>query len=251
MEEINHKEEGRVVAIERSLLDEQASQYFLEMSGLAREGEKFDRMRERGFEIRERILDRINVRAVLSKVSSTGFSGNALSVNGIQLICDTFEDLDLSKIREVYLYILTAGAVELLDEPIMDQLYSEFWGTSYVDAGRDYLRQKLLEEYRQRHENHQDVSISDSFGPGYFGMEMQEMEKFFQVLPAEKVSVSLKSSNLLLPLKSCAGLYVIGEGNMQMPCIDCGACLGTLTGCQFCNARVRKLKKCNRIGANF
>lgn len=251
IDEINREDVDRVIEIDRSLLDEQASLYFLDMSGLAREGEKFDRMRERGFEIRERILDRIKVRAILSRVSPSGFSGNILSVGDVQLICDTFEDLDLSKIKEVYLYILTAGAVELLDEPIMNQLYSEFWGTSYVDSGREYLRQVLLAEYGQRHGVCEEVSISDSFGPGYFGMEMQEMEKFFQVLAAEKIKVSLKSSSLLLPLKSCAGLYVIGDEHMQMPGIDCGACLGTLTGCQFCNASVRKLKKCNRMGANF
>lgn len=250
MNEMKHEEKERVVEINRSLLDEQASQYFLEMSGLAREGEKFDRMRERGFEIREQILDRIKVRAVLSKVPA-GFSGNLLSVGDVAFVCDAFEDLDLSKIKEVYLYILTVGAVELLDEPIMNQLYSEFWGTSYVDAGRDYLRQMLLQEYHQTYGELDAVTISDSFGPGYFGMDMQEMQKFFQVLPSEKIDVSLKSSNLLLPLKSCAGIYLVGEGTAQMPDIDCGACLGTLTGCQFCNASVRKLKKCNRIGANF
>ena len=139
--------------------------------------------------------------------------------------------------------MLTAGECFFSsEENIMDFLYADIWGTNYVDAGIELLKEKLQEDLKTRFsvEEGKENYLSDEFGPGYFGMPVIETKKFNEILDGSQIGVKVKESGLIIPQKSCSGLYlVLNDRNIKFE-KDCLKCKGTVSGCQFC-----KIKKQN------
>ena len=142
-------------------------------------------------------------------------------------------------VEGIYFYMLTAGECYFSsEENIMDFLYADIWGTNYVDAGIELMTDKLKEDMEKRFEGRQ-VYLSEEFGPGYFGMPVIESKKFFRVLDADAIGVWVKDSGLMIPQKTCAGLYLVlnRPGIKAEP--ECMRCHGNASGCQFCAVRAK------------
>ena len=66
------------------------------------------------------------------------------------------------------------------------------------------------------------------FCPGYQGTETKDIREIFKYLDNEKIGVSLLESNLMVPMKTMAGIIGFGKTNKK----ECGAC--TLLGeCEY------------------
>ncbi len=66
------------------------------------------------------------------------------------------------------------------------------------------------------------------FCPGYQGTDIKDIREMFKYLDNEKVGVSLLESNLMVPMKTMAGIIGFGKTNKK----ECGAC--TLLGeCEY------------------
>jgi hypothetical protein len=85
-----------------------------------------------------------------------------------------------------------------------------------------------------------DLYLSESFGPGYFGMPLEEGKTLFSLLGDETAGVSQKASGLLLPEKSCMGLLLVYNRPGIKVSAACEKCLGSRGGCQFCEKRMTK-----------
>ena len=157
-----------------------------------------------------------------------------------QLHFDYLSQIPQEAIEGVYCYMLTAG--EICSEAsidIMDQIYLDMWGTSYIETGVSYLTEEhIRKEMKERFG--EGVSLSPSFGPGYFGMPVEEMKFFFTVLDGAEIGVALTDSGVMVPQKSCVGFYLVyNRGDIQVDS-SCKTCLGNAGGCRFCSIRREK-----------
>ena len=223
------------------LLKNEAESLFIKMGGLDRSGRKYDDLRGMGDRMREIIEERISAKAIVSRYGSDDVSkdGMTLTVNGVELKCNAFEQISIEQIKAVYVYFIYAGDYYVEDSPIMDQLLADMWGTAFVDATRAYAR-KLLE---------QDALLSDEFGPGFYGMDVLQMKDLALLADPSEIGIEVRDNGILLPLKSCGGLYFeVDEGYVPIDsaCMDCR---GTLKSCSYCNLkrRNRKMFKCTGI----
>lgn len=217
-----------------------AMEYFMKICGLNREGEKYRRMLKQGMDIKEMLRDRVEIRAVVSSFSGSSIRGNSAVLNGITFECNAFQRLDPEHIRGVYAYILSAGIYELdNDDSILDQLYADIWGTAYVDAGLEILKRFAEKHLRETCES-PEITVLDSFGPGYYGMDVSQVGKFFKLLDGSKIGVKAKSNSLMLPLKSCSGFFVGVDDKTALPASDCKSCRAEYKNCAFCQATIKQ-----------
>jgi hypothetical protein len=227
--------------------DRYAPDYFLNICGFKnREGDKYKRMLEHGMKIREKVVGHLDMKAVVSSFDGGVISGNAAKVGNVEFICNAFEQLKREHIRRIYVYLYTSGNLELNDEdPVIDQLYADIWGTAYTDAGLEVLKHHILDDFQtncsggDNSDNCGEASILDPFGPGFYGMDVDQIGMFFEVLDGDQIGVRARTNSLMLPLKSCAGFFVIVDDGFKLPLSDCKSCRADHKGCEYCQARIK------------
>ena len=132
---------NQIISISMAEADAFAMEYFMSICGLNRDGEKYQRMLKQGMNMKEIISRKLDIRAIVSSFSGETIQNNKATLNGITFECNAFQRMDPKHIHGVYAYILTAGALEIEDDaPILDQLYADIWGTSYVDSGLEVFK---------------------------------------------------------------------------------------------------------------
>lgn len=233
-------------AIQKITLNEQdlykdALGYFIRYSGLDLSKEKHLRMMETAHQARSAGLQGIDVRAVVCRWDGACLSGGVLSRNGNTLDCRAFSQIPDGTVRHVYAFVVTAGECISSDaDPITSQLFAHTWGTAYVDVSRNALANAFLADAKQSFPE-DDLQLSSYFGPGFYGMPMTENQKLCSWLEADSIGVATKENGLMLPLKSCSGLYLSLSDISLMPPESCEACVGNPKGCAYCrNGRLLK-----------
>ncbi|MEG0156683.1 MAG: hypothetical protein RR661_03410, partial [Anaerovoracaceae bacterium] len=120
---------NQVITIDKQACSVRAKEIFGKISGLDhKSGGKFQRMKKDGDEIRALVEERIDAKVIYSYYEDFSFDGKVVTIDGVEFSCNAFEQLDKSKIKGVYLYMLTAGDFYLEDEPILRQVYADLWG---------------------------------------------------------------------------------------------------------------------------
>lgn len=216
----------KTFCVDRKECNDLAQELFMKTAGISKEGRKFDRMRQDAFRMREIIEDRIKIRVAYAYYdqSEVQLTGKTAVIKGVTLSCSAFEQVEPKTIEGVYIYALSVGDFGLPEEPIMDQLYADIWGTAFTDAARILLRKGLEKESK----------LSDSFGPGFYGMDVSQMQQLASLLNFKDLEIQLRSSRIIIPLKSCAGLYFQATKEYQALNKECENCMGTHSSCQFC-----------------
>ncbi|QAT43393.1 hypothetical protein [Aminipila luticellarii] len=217
-----------------------AEQRFIKTCGFDLNREKHQRMMKRGQKVREDGIGGIRIQALVSFYDSEIFKDGRIRAGDAEICCNYFEQIPENAVKGIYFYMLTAGECYFSSEDnIMDFLYADIWGTNYVDAGIEILKGKIEEDMKNRLKGEKPVYLSEEFGPGYFGMPIMESKKFFQILNGEEIGVSVKDSGLLIPQKTCSGLFfVLNDPDIKTE-PECMRCLGNPSGCRFCKIRAR------------
>ncbi|MEF9922556.1 MAG: vitamin B12 dependent-methionine synthase activation domain-containing protein [Anaerovoracaceae bacterium] len=212
-----------------------AEQRFIATCGFDMTTAKHKKMMNMGLKVREDGVDGIKIQALVEHYNGDVFKDHKIAVNGAEIFCNFFEQIPDEAVDGIYFYIITAGECNFSsEENIMDFLYADIWGTSYVDAGVELLEKKLKEDLDK------DKYLSVCFGPGYFGMPVIETKNFFEILDGNEIGVQVKESGLMIPQKTCSGLYLVLNNNDIVFEKDCMKCHGNKSGCQFCRTKQSK-----------
>jgi len=243
---------NEVVHIATAMADGPAEKYFRTICGFdgadPAKKEKINGLIQAGLEVRERIRPMIDIRAVVSSFDDARIDGTSIAAGGVRFSCSAFEQVDPDAVRRVFAFILTVGEMDLASASLIDLFYADAWGTAYADAGRDLLRMELAGSADPGSDEGSDEGrdegrgryISDSFGPGFYGMDLQQLEKFFVLLDAGSIGVRLTGSACMLPLKSCAGFYIMTDRPGALPPDGCRSCLSPGKSCSYCRAGAGK-----------
>jgi len=233
--------ETEVINISLDKIRTAAADYFEAICGFNRDREKYAAMYRQGLDVRETIFPEVKLQAIVRRFTAEGLNGAELQLGNAKFRCTAFERLSRPDVVAIYAFIISAKGFESEQGTLMEQFYADTWGTAYIDAGRDELRSFLgswhdasLKETETRPGN---LFITDSFGPGYYGMSTDQVKLFFEVLDNAQIGVELAGDSVMLPLKSCAGFFVITNGTSAIPGSDCRSCSAEASGCNFCRAR--------------
>lgn len=225
---------SQILELRSFALDEAAKKYFTKICGFDHDEKKYRRMMDRALLVHQSLDKQIRPQAVLSYYDDEIIDGKYLYIVDVEFECMAFEQIKKQNVIGVYAYILTAGNLRLENCSQLDKFYTDTWGTAYVDASRDILRQYISNQYKS-----DAIFVSDSFGPGYYGMQTTNIKNFFKIIDGAKIGVELYGNEIMLPLKSCAGFFVVSKEQELTIGADCKYCLGQGNGCEFCRARTQ------------
>ena len=139
------------ISIEEAKAFPLAEQRFIKTCGFNLETEKHQRMMKMGLAVREQGVDGIKINALVSFYGKEAFDGSHVKVEGTEISCNYFEQIPKDWVEGVYFYMLTVGeCLFSSEENIMDFLYADIWGTNYVDAGIEILKERLQADLREK-----------------------------------------------------------------------------------------------------
>jgi len=230
---------NKIININKEDCNTWAAELFKQNSGLFKEGNIYNKMRKDAKAIRNIIDEKINAQVVFSYFDEITLNEEEATIGGEKIKCKAFGKISPKSIKGALVYILTVGEYCVKDESVIDQLYADLWGTSFTDAAR-YTFKKIIEK---------DKKLSDGFGPGFYGMNMTEMQKIASLVDSKKIGVEIKENGMLVPAKSCAGIYFEINDNYKGMDVACKTCLGNQLSCQLChvNKETNKMFKCTGI----
>lgn len=221
-----------VIAFELNQAEPIAREFFLKYSGIESANKKKERMLERAELVLEQFRGALDLKAVCVEGTPDHFQGMELVFFGQTFHCQAFERIEKKTLRKVYAYALTTGAFATGSDSILDQLYEDIWGTAFVDACRGLLREQLE---TMETENDAEVKLSQSFGPGYYGMDVAQTRLMGEILPMKEINMRINESGMMIPQKSCTGLLFVVPKDSALPssaCVECGL---KTAGCRFCD----------------
>ena len=170
---------------------------------------------------------------LLQEFDSSCIQKNTFQFGKSNIPCNFLEQIPKEHIQKGYLYVCHAPEVTLAQD-LLSQYYQESWQIAILDEIRDWLH-----DYLQRKESlMQPRYVTDSFGPGYYGMPADSVEMLLKLLPAERVGVTLTPNGVMHPLKSLIGIYLILDSELIYDTKDCAYCKGNQGGCHLCKRNI-------------
>lgn len=217
-----------VVTLDKNQGQARAREYFAAICG-HHSGNVSQRQIDESLATLDDIYDNIHIGAIFSKYESGCLSGEGLVCDGVPFSCRALSRLAPQDVLDVYVYLLTVGEIKINCERVLYQAYYDIWQTAFVDVGRDLLKEHIAASLP-----YPAFAVSDSFGPGFFGMAADDTKKFFQLLKADKIGASVKPNGFMTPVKSYAGFFLVTTKEEALPSKDCENCVSSGKTCSYC-----------------
>lgn len=157
-----------------------------------------------------------------------------------RIFCNVLNRIDHSNILGGYMYIFCAPSAEIPEDDILEEFYADTWQTAFIDAARDKLREKIIELAKKDFKG--NVFLTDSFGPGYYGIDGNTVPYFYEYINGKEAGIVLTKYGMMDPTKSFIGMFLVMDQESSLPPRDCSSCLANKRGCEFCknvSGRVR------------
>lgn len=208
---------------------EAAKGYFFEIAAMAGNKNSSEKMSCNGMELLPEIHEQIQLKCAYVCGDTFEVKKNMIKIGSYEFKCNAVEKLNLKNIEKIYAYIATSGNFRYPGDVLSKAYYADTWGTAYINAVRDYLRSYFSQL-------NEDRFVLDSFGPGYYGMPLEEVKQFFRMINTANIGVTCNNNGLMLPLKSVAGLNFVMSEKVDTDIRDCETCIGDVHGCEFCKS---------------
>ncbi|MDO0822099.1 vitamin B12 dependent methionine synthase [Desulfosporosinus nitroreducens] len=230
---------NHMIRLDKDQGKEVAEKNFTDMCGYNRGKPVPQKIIERSLRSLNDVYHQLEIKALISEYEKTCVDGINMLLNGKLFTCNALAQIPTEEIERIYIYLLTVGELNLSEASILNQVYYDMWQNAYMDAGQEILRQ-----YLQGLSCNTDRYVSDNFGPGFFGMDISQLEQFFAILDGEKISLKLLDSGFMSPTKSYAGFFLVTNSKQNFVGNDCENCLSSGKTCMYCKAG-RKMAKYN------
>lgn len=153
-------------------------------------------------------------------------SGCAFSAESIFL-----EQLE-QNLKSVVVYGMCIKEKEQISsESMLEYYYEDCYRTALLDGGRKWLQDKLKREEKKKYA--EAVEVSSAVGPGFFGIGMEAIPDFLNLIDGEEIGLR-EYHGALYPDKASVGFYLVASEIGQMEYKDCSSCLGQGKNCVFC-----------------
>lgn len=163
-------------------------------------------------------------------------SHQKLVFGGREYTCHLLEQMDLSAVTGGFLYLFHAPEVDITGMSQEECFLIDGWQIALLDGARIWLERYL------RRQQPEARYLSGSFGPGFYGMELEAVAAMVEGLDGQRIGIRLASDGLMEPAKSLVGMFLTGRKPFAMPEGDCVSCQG-VTNCRMCRHYTGKEEK--------
>jgi len=218
---------GNVEIFTREECDGPAEKFFRRISGIDQGGEKFKSIAASAEKVFGTIEERINPRGIYGYTENVELAGRRAVIEGVKFDCPAFEQVNCESVYGAAVYFVTAGDFHLDGFDVIDQVYADMWGTAYAEILRGLLRDRIA--FRG--------IPSNDFGPGLFGMNVTQTRDIAGIIDPSLIDIEIKASAMMVPVKSCAGIYFDATPDYRQLRNECQDCRGIAESCSLCEIR--------------
>ncbi|MGM9571990.1 MAG: hypothetical protein ACI3ZR_07215 [bacterium] len=229
-----------ILTIKLEMLYELAEKYMSVMCGFDRPGRRAEKSQRSALKVRQMVFDGLEMDFLLGRFSSENVLPEGFSFGSQLMECAALAKIREESIQSGYLFMFHAPMPDLSAFPLSEIYLADSWQTCFVNAGRDVLRQLLLE--RTAEEYGRKFYITDTLAPGMFGIPVSAVKTFFQLLPAEEIALELLPSGMMQPVKSFVGIYLLLDREAVISSVNCAECLSHHTKCEYCKNYAERYK---------
>lgn len=221
--------ERRTLHFDIERIEKDAEGYLRQFSEKGMREETRARWRSLGHDLKTAKDQALQPRALVLATRELTLVGGQAFILGRRFTCPAFAQIDPDHVSGALLYAACAGNFEMPEEAGEEAiLYMDLWGNACLEAVRGQLIERLQSQ----------TALSDSFGPGYYGMSMETMDQLVTLLGAGDIGMHSAKEGGLRPAKSCAGFYFSVDGDYRPLRAQCAACSGAAGGCAVCRFRM-------------
>lgn len=222
----------KILKITEHELHGQAESIFIKACGFDLSKEKDKRMMSTARAVWAQEYEGREFPAIIGTFGSDAFADGIVDLGNGPIGCNIFSEIPAGAVSEVYAFTLTAGEYSIdSDSDMMGYVYADIWGTSYVEAAAEYVKAIIGSGLSS------GLSLSPEFGPGYFGIPVENTRKLADILQSDDIGIHVNDGGLLIPQKSCASImFAFHDFKLNAP-VACVTCQGAKGGCKLCNIK--------------
>lgn len=227
---------NHVVAWDSMVGKELIEAYYLRICGFHKNKASLQKKKAYAVECLQNVLGQSKTLAIVSSYDGSVITDEGLQIENCSFSCPQLATVKAENVIALYAFALTVGDAEAPETRVLQQAFYDIGGTAIADAARDLLQMWIKRQYRL------ECCVSDSFGPGFYGMASSDVRKFFTFLDCDKIGLHLMPSGFMMPAKSCVGFYLVTKSEADLPKLDCSHCLSHGKMCNYCKAGRMYLK---------
>lgn len=221
-----------IITIETEKVYDIAYDYMSVICGFDRATRMAEKSKANALKIREKIFNGTSMDFLIAPFGKECVKSDMFVIEGEEIPCDFLINIEAESIQGGYAFMFHAPMPDLSAFPVSDVYAADSWQTSFVDAGRDVLREILLERYAK--ESGGFNYITDTLAPGLFGMKGSSIRTFFKIMDGSKIGLEILDSGMMDPVKSFAGIYLILDREYIKSAMDCANCISGGRNCNYC-----------------
>ena len=183
----------------------------------------------------DKIIKGKKINILLKEIDESTVTPEGFIFGDEKIKCSALEkmNIDAGDVESAYLY--TFGIREIDENKLSGcSLLEKYYVESLMIAATDVLREWLRKYIERKHSVRQKRYVTDSFGPGFYGMDISAVPKLVSLIGGEKVGVTVDESGNMHQVKSCIGIYLVTKKEYGGRIKDCTFCIGNNAGCAFC-----------------
>ncbi|MCR4892187.1 MAG: hypothetical protein K5989_08425 [Lachnospiraceae bacterium] len=218
-------------------LYEVADRYMGVMCGYDRESGLVNKSKELAYKVRTKVFSGEKMPFLIREFGRESIFGDYFNIDGQRIPCEALKRIDRKSIKGGFAFLFHSPMPDIYSLPISQMYLADSWETCFVDAGRDLLRQQLLDKLGAG--ERELLYITDSLAPGMAGIPAEAVSSFFHIFDASQIDMFLLASGMMSPVKSFAGIYLIIDRKAVLKTANCNECVSNHKFCEYCKNYAR------------
>lgn len=162
-------------------------------------------------------------------------SGKQLRFGGASVSCDVLKEFSTCKVKSAFVYLITCHPDSFRRYEIGEMNY-HFIQNACIDLAREMILKNCRLYTNNGEDAKESIWTTKAFGPGYYGMPIEEGRTLHKLLDGERIGVSYQGS-MMTPLKSSIGFAFSYEAKEQVMVNACDYCQAAVKECNYCGGR--------------
>ncbi len=209
-----------------------AEQYMDVMCGYDRDSAMVEKSKKLAYKVRFNVFTGEKMPFLIKEFGRDCVNEDSFVIDGRTIKCGALSRIDNDSIKCGFAFLFHSPMPDIYSLSISQMYLADSWETCFVDAGRDILREQLLEKCRI--DEDELLYITDTLAPGMAGMPSDEVGSFFQIFDASRIDMSLLDSGMMQPVKSFAGIYLVIDREQVLNTANCSECVSGHKCCEYC-----------------
>lgn len=169
---------------------------------------------EKCLSTREKFCKDCIIKVVVTPFSKDYIKEDAFQIEDNVIYCNELGKMVPPNMIGGYMYAVFTEPLSYEMMSTLQMYYADCWMSAYVEAGWKSIKSLLVKEAVKdfcAKECGGSIVVSESFAPGFGGMQMGSTADIFELMKLSKYGLELQDECVITPAKSIIGIYLVNS----------------------------------------